>query len=493
MVINHLDRLFVTSDAATIIKESDIHHPAAKMIAMAAKMQENECGDGSNFVISFSGELMAQAQSLLQMGLHPSEILIGYEKASILCHELLEKQVCYSVKDMTDHDEVFKCMKAAVASKQYGLEDLLGNLITKACLHTMGKKGGKLNVDNVRVQKVLGGGIQDSEVIQGMVVIRQSQTSVHRVSNAKVAVFNTNIEMNQGETKGTVLLTTADQLENYSKSEEEQFEKFIKGLAEAGVTVVVGTGSMSEMAVHFFEKYHIMAIKIMSKFEMKRIARAVGATPIVKLGTPSPEELGFAHDVIYKEISSQKCIVFRRDEQENKMATIVLRGSTTSMLDDVERAVDDGVNAIKTMSRDPRMVPGAGATEINLAKKISDYAKTQPGLDQYAIERFAQSLEIIPRVIADNAGLKAEEIIADLYSKTGESNVWGIDVADGKVKDVNELCIYDCWETKSWAMKLAMDAVLTILKVDQIIMSKPAGGPNHTANKAARRPDGYDE
>ena len=491
MVINHLDRLFVTSDAATIIKESDIHHPAAKMIAMAAKMQENECGDGSNLVISLSGELMAQAQSLIQMGLHPSEILIGYEKASIKCHELLEKQVCYTIKDMTNHEEVFKCMKASIASKQYGLEDLLGNLITKACLHTMGKKGGKLNVDNVRVQKILGGGIQDSEVIQGMVVIRQSQTSVHRANDAKVAVFNTNIEMNQGETKGTVLLTTADQLENYSKSEEDQFESFIKGIAEAGIKVVVCTGSMSEMAVHFFEKYHIMAIKIMSKFEMKRIARAVGATPVVKLGTPSPEELGFAHEVTFKEISSQKCIVFRRDEPENKMATIVLRGSTTSMLDDVERAVDDGVNAIKTMSRDPRMVPGAGACEINMAKKISEYAKTQPGLDQYAIERFAQSLEIIPRVIADNAGLKAEEIIADLYAKTGETNVWGIDVADGKVKDVNELCIYDCWDTKSWALKLALDAVLTILKVDQIIMSKPAGGPNAQNAKAARRPDGY--
>jgi T-complex protein 1 subunit theta len=146
------------------------------------------------------------------MGLHPSEILIGYEKASIYCHELMEKQTCYSVKKMDDYDEVFKCMKSSIASKQYGLEDLLGGLITKACLHTMGKKGGKLNVDNVRVQKILGGGIHDSEVIQGMVVIRQSQTSVHRVSNAKVAVFNTNIEMNQGETKGTVLLTTADQL-----------------------------------------------------------------------------------------------------------------------------------------------------------------------------------------------------------------------------------------------------------------------------------------
>jgi len=140
-----------------------------------------------------------------------------------------------------------------------------------------------LNTDNVRVQKILGGGIHDSEVIQGMVVLKMALTSVHRVTKAKVAVFNTNIEMNQGETKGTVLFKNADELQNYSKSEEDTFEKFIKGLAEANVTVVVCTGSMSEMAIHFCEKYKIMAIRIMSKFEMKRIGRAVGATPIVNL------------------------------------------------------------------------------------------------------------------------------------------------------------------------------------------------------------------
>ena len=232
------------------------------------------------------------------------------------------------------------------------------------------------------------------------------------------------------------------------------------------------------MAVHFFEKYHIMAIKIMSKWELKRIARAVGATPIVKLTTPTPSEMGFANEVHFKEISSCKCIVFRRDEEDNKMATIVLRGSTTQLLDDLERAIDDGVNCIKTLSRDPRLVPGAGATEINMAKQITDYAKTQPGLDQYAIERFGQALEVIPRTIAENAGLKAEEVIASLYAQTGESNKFGIDVKDGKVVDVTELGIYDCWETKSWALKLCVDSVLTILKVDQIIMSKPSGGPN---------------
>ena len=160
------------------------------------------------------------------------------------------------------------------------------------------------------------------------------------------------------------------------------------------------------------------------------------------------------------------------------MATIVLRGSTTARLDDIERAIDDGVNTIKTLCRDGRMLPGAGATEINLAKKIQDYAKTQPGLDQYAIERFGQALEIIPRTISENAGHKAETVIADLYAKTADGFIYGIDITTGLPKSVLEMDVLDCWETKSWALKLCVDACLTILKVDQIIMSKPSGGPN---------------
>jgi len=304
------------------------------------------------------------------MGLHPSEILIGYEKAGNFMHKELENQVCYNLKDIRNNEEVLRCMKASVASKQYGLEDLMGGLITQACLYAIpaGKKS--FSTDNIRVQKILGGGIHDSEVIRGMVSIRQSETSIHHVTKCKVAVFNSNIEMNQGETKGTVLFTNAGELENYTKSEEERFEAIIKDLAEHDVRVVVCSGAMSELAIHYFEKYKIMAIKIMSKWELKRIARAVGASPIIKLETPKPDELGWVDEANFTEISSTKCIVFRRDQEENKMATIVLRGSTINMLDDMERAIDDGVNSIKTLCRDNRLLPGAGATEINLAKKI---------------------------------------------------------------------------------------------------------------------------
>jgi len=370
MVINHLERLYVTSDAHTIINESDVHHPAAKMVAQAVKMQENECGDNTNLILTMAGELMQQAAGLISMGLHPSEILIGYDKASKKTLEILETLSTYKLENPHNKADLIKCVKSVVASKQFGQEEFLSNLVGEACMYTMPKNAVKFNVDNVRIQKILGGGLSDSKVIQGVVVTKASETSIKRVTKATVAVYNTNIEMQQGETKGTVLLKNADDLLNYTTGEEEKFEGWIKKLAEAGVQVVVCQGSMSELAIHFFEKYRIMAVKIMSKWELKRVGRACGAVPIVKLECPTPEELGYADEVSFQEISSTWCTVFRRDQEENKMSTIVLRGSTNAQLDDIERAIDNGVNAVKSLIRDNRLVAGAAATEIYLANEI---------------------------------------------------------------------------------------------------------------------------
>jgi T-complex protein 1 subunit theta len=324
---------------------------------------------------------MTQAASLINMGLHPSEIVIGYDKAAKKTMELLETLSVHKLENPRDNAQLKHCIKSVIASKQFGLEDFLSQLIADAAIYAMPSNPVKFNVDNIRIQKVLGGGQNDSKVIHGIVVLKGSETTVRHVTNAKVAVFNTNIEMQQGETKGTVLLHNAAELLGYTKGEEDKFEGFIKKLAEAGVSVVVCQGSMSELAIHFFEKYHIMAVKIMSKWELKRIGRAVGATPIVKLECPTPDEMGYADEVKFVEISSTWCTVFRRDEDENKMATIVLRGSTHAMLDDVERAIDNGVNAVKSLIRDPRLVAGAGATEIYIANEMQKLAKTQPGLD----------------------------------------------------------------------------------------------------------------
>jgi T-complex protein 1 subunit theta len=400
------------------------------------------------------------------MGLHPSEILNGYEKAGKYALEIMEKLTCYTMETPRDVKALTAAVKPAVASKRFGQEDHLAGMIAQASVYCMPNNPTRFSVENIRVQKILGGGLSDSEVVHGMVVTRRSETTHTSAQKCKIAVFNTNIEMNQGELKGTVLLNNADELLNYTKSEEDQFELFIKGLADAGITVVVCSGSCSELAIHFFEKYKMVIVKIMSKWELKRIARSIGATPVVNLKTPQPGELGYAVEVSYREISSRWCTVFRTENDENKLATIVLRGATNAQLDDIERAIDDGVNTIKSLVRDPRMCPGAGASEMYCAHMVGEMGKKDPSLAQYAIEKFGQSFEIFPRTLAENAGLKADTIMAELYAGAEKGLNHGIDCNDGKVKDVNEAQIWDVLDTKTWALKLALDVVLTILKVD---------------------------
>lgn len=486
MVITHIGKLIVTSDAATIVQEVEVQHPAAKMIAMAAQMQEKEAGDGTNFVLTLAGELMQQAENLIQEGLHPSDILVGYEKASKKCLEYLESLVSYQIENLRSKEEVEKCIKSVIASKHYGNEHILAPLVAGAAIYAMPENPRDFSVENVRVTKILGGSLSNSDVIHGMCVIRGSETSVHKVTDAKVAIFNNPLEAESGDTKGTVLLKTAEELQNYTKGEEEVMEKFVKKLSDAGINVVISGGSISEICLHYMEKFNMMVLRIHSKFETRRIASSLGGAILVRLDAPTPEEVGTASEVVCTEISSTQCTIFRRDEEDNRIATIVLRGSTTNMLDDAERAIDDGVNTIKNMTKNSAFCAGAGATEIHLASQIQTYAKCQPGLDQYAVERFGQAFEVIPRTLAENAGHNAEEIIAKLYSETAKSPFYGIDVEDGKVKDMKQLEIFDSMECKSWGIKLAVDAVLTILKVDQIIMSKPAGGPNA---REARAPD----
>eukprot|EP00742_Colponemidia_sp_Colp-10_P000949 GILJ01001029.1.p1 GENE.GILJ01001029.1~~GILJ01001029.1.p1 ORF type:complete len:543 (-),score=112.98 GILJ01001029.1:275-1903(-) len=488
IVINHLDKLFVTSDAATIVKELEIVHPAAKMIVLAAKMQEQEVGDGTNLVIVLAGELLTQAESILRMGLHPSEVISGYEKASKKAIEILDDLVCYTLDDIRNKDKLAYSIRTVIAAKHFGYEDLLSGLIAEACLTVMPRNPKNFNVDNVRVAKILGSNLFETRVLRGLVVTRDAEGSIKHVKNAKVAVFGCPLDTASTETKGTVLLHNADELMNYSKGEENALEKVIKEVADAGVNVIVSGGSIGELALHYIEKYEMMAVKILSKFELRRLCRAIGATALVRVGAPTAEEVGSADEVTTEEIGSQKVTIFRRDTEDSKVATLVVRGSTQNLLDDVERAVDDAVNVVKSFAKDARFVPGAGATEIELAHRIQQFGAATPGLDQYAINKFAETLEIIPRTLAENAGLSATDTLSGLYAAhhKGEKNV-GIDVEAGGVKDVAEAGVLDHLATKMWAIKLAADAALTVLRVDQIIMAKPAGGP------APKGPAGQDE
>jgi len=298
------------------------------------------------------------------------------------------------------------------------------------------------------------------------------------VKNAKIGVFAAGLDLVKPETKPTVTITSADQLKTYNKGEEKLMEEEIKKIADSGVNVLVSGGPIGDIALHFLEQYKIMVVKIGSKFDLRRLCQATAAVPLVRMGKPTAEELGHCDLVSVDEIGGTKVCVFQNNDDNSRLSTIIVRASTQNSLDDFERCIDDGVNTYKGMIKDQRFVPGAGATEIEIARRLETFGDSAPGLDQYAIKKYAEAFEVIPRILAENAGVASIETISTLYAAHQAGKVdAGIDVDDGSVRSAIEMSVFDLYLTKYWAIRLATDAVLTILRIDQIIMAKTAGGP----------------
>ncbi|KAF9691666.1 hypothetical protein EKO04_010461 [Ascochyta lentis] len=487
IVINHLQKMILTSDAATILRELEVVHPAAKLLVMASQQQEAEMGDATNLVIVLAGELLKKAEELIRMGLKTSDIVLGYEKAQNAAQQTLEELVCDKVEDIRSQEELAKAIRTVVAAKQSGSEDFLADLVAEAVLAVLPKNPVNFNVDNVRVVKIMGGALEQSKVVKGMVFARSPEGNVTKATKAKVGVFSCPIDISQTETKGTVLLHNAKEMMDFTTGEEQQVEQAIKELHDSGMRVVVAGSTIGELAQHYLNRYNMLTIKILSKFELRRLCRVVGATPLARLGAPMPDEMGTIDVVETLEIGGDRVTVFRQENEQTRTATLVLRGATQNHLDDVERAIDDGVNVVKAITRDARLVPGAGATEMQLIERIKTIADKTPGLAQYSIRKFAEAFEVIPRTLAESAGLDATEVLARLYvahaaQKGRKDDEWtvGVDIENDDntgTLDAKEEGILDLWVSKSWAIKLATEAARTVLSVDQIIVARQAGGP----------------
>ena len=499
IVINHLQKMILTSDAATILRELDVVHPAAKLVVMASQQQEAEMGDATNLVIVLAGELLKKAEDLLRMGLKTSDIVTGYERAQKFALEELEKLAVDKVEDIRSQSELSKAIRTVIASKQNGSEDFLANMVAEAVLAVLPKNPVNFNVDNIRVVKIMGGSLEQSRVVKGMVFGREPDGSVKKATRAKVGVYSCPIDISQTETKGTVLLHNAKEMLDFTKGEENQLETAIKELYDSGLRVVVAGATVGELAMHYLNRFGILVIRILSKFELRRLCRVVGATPLARLGAPMPDEMGSVDVVETLEIGGDRVTVFRQENESTKTATLVIRGATQNHLDDIERAVDDGVNVVKAITRDPRLVPGAGATEMQLVERIQAFGDITPGLSQYSIRKFGEAFEVIPRTLAESAGLDATEVLSRLYTAHHKKDDWttGVDIEvsflgssglylsnrfkqndDGTgTLDAKDEGILDLMIAKSWAIKLATEAARTVLSVDQIIVARQAGGP----------------
>ena len=486
IVINHLQKTVLTNDAATILRELDVVHPAAKLLVMASQQQEAEMGDATNLVIVFAGELLRRAEELMRMGLKTSDIARGYERAQNEALKVLEELEIDKVTDMRDVSQLSKALRTVIASKQSGNEEVLADMVAEAVLAVLPKNTYNFNVDNVRVVKIMGGSLDQSRVVKGMVFGREPEGNTKKATKAKVGVYSCPIDISQTETKGTVLLKNAQEMLDFTKGEESQMENIVKELHDSGLRVIVAGSTVGELSMHYLNRAGILVLKCPSKFELRRICRVVGATPLARLGAPMPDEMGNVDIVETLEIGGDRVTVFRQENETTRTATLVLRGATQNHLDDLERAVDDGVNAIKAVSRDGRLVPGAGATEMQLVERIGAFADKTPGLAQYAIRKYAEAFEVVPRLLAESAGLDATEVLASLYTAHSQTQsdkgvcCTGVDVEnnDGTgVLDAREEGILDLLVTKNWAFKLATEAARTVLSVDQIIVARQAGGP----------------
>ncbi|KAI9166809.1 T-complex protein 1 [Paramyrothecium foliicola] len=482
VVINHLQKMILTSDAATILRELDVVHPAAKLLVMASQQQEAEMGDATNLVIILAGELLRKAEDLLRMGLKASDIVIGYEKAQAFALSTLEKLAVDKVEDIRDQEELSKAIQTVIASKQNGNEEFLAGLVAEAVLAVLPKNPANFNVDNVRVVKIMGGSLSQSQVVRGMVFPKEPDGAVKKAQRAKVGVFTCPIDVSQTETKGTVLLHNAKEMMDFTAGEESQLETAIKELHDSGLRVVICGDRIGDLAMHYLNRFGILAIRILSKFELRRVCRVVGATPLARLGAPMPDEMGNIDIVETLEIGGDRVTVFRQENEVTRTATLVLRGATQNHLDDVERAVDDGVNVVKAITKDPRLVPGAGATEVQLSARIQAHSEKTPGLSQYAIKKYGEAFEVVPRTLAESCGLDATEVLSKLYAAQhkNEDGDTGVDVENSDntgILDANESGILDLLASKQWAIKLATEAARTVLSVDQIIVARQAGGP----------------
>ncbi|XP_953659.1 chaperonin (T-complex protein 1 (TCP1), theta subunit) [Theileria annulata] len=490
LIVNHIDKKFVTSDCNTILAELEVVHPVGKIVLSSVESQKLQFGDGSNTLVALLGELLTNAGELLQDGVHISDIRKGYEIAFNKLMEHLPSLVCYNIKDLRDHESLRRVLYTAMNSKFSYMSEFLSKLVTDAVISVMPTDVSMFDPENIRVVKLTGGSLMESNLVNGLVLIREPLGSVKKAYNCRVLVLSVGLEFSGPETKGTVLLKTAEQLLNYTKGEEREMETVIKSISDKGVGVIVCNGAVSEMALHFCNKYNILVLKLVSKFDLRRVCRTTRSQAVMNLSQllPQPadlqngetpevnEEFGYVESMELTEISSKKCVIIRA--KDSRVNTIILKGATNNQLDEVERGIDDAVALVDNLKVDGKFLPGAGAVELQLSVLLKKFSDTVSGLERYAVEAFAKSLQVVPKILATNAGVDCETLLTNLLSLHENGKIHScVDIETGSCGDSVELKVFDHYQTKHNLLTLCYEALMTILTVDQIIVAKPAGGP----------------
>ncbi|MFX1509656.1 MAG: thermosome subunit alpha [Promethearchaeota archaeon] len=481
MLVDSFGDVTITNDGATILKEIDVEHPAAKMIVEVAKTQDDEVGDGTTSSVVLAGELLKQAEMLIDQKIHPTVIVEGYRKATEKALEVLDSVALDDSSDAMLKKVAMTSMQSKVVSEfRKFLSDLAVRAIQRITDTVDGAKSA--DIDNVKVEKKQGGTIRDTMFIEGIVLDKEI---VHpgmekSVSNPKIALIQSAFEVEKTEFTAKIDIREVSQMQAFLDEEERMLREMVAKVKKIGANVVLCQKGIDDVAQHFMAQEGIVAVRRIKESDMEKLARATGGKLISNLDELTKKDLGTAQLLEERKIADDK-MVFVEGCKNPKAVSILLRGSTDLAVDEAERALHDALCVIRNVVEDGRVVAGGGSPEIQVARQLQEYAESLPGREQLAVIAFAEAMEIIPKTLAENAGLDPIDIIADLKARHEKGEVSaGVDGIKGKVGDLAKANVWEPLVVKRQAVKSASEVSQMLLRIDDVIASKGmegGGGP----------------
>jgi archaeal chaperonin len=481
MLVDSMGDVVVTNDGVTILKEMDVEHPAAKMLVEVAKTQDQEAGDGTTTAVILAGELLKRAEDLIEQNIHPTIISQGYRLASNKALELLQ-QVSHPVA-IADHDTLNRIAVTSMSSKSVSFNrDMMGEIAVKAVTAVAEKKGTGyyVDLDNIQLIKKQGGSMADTQLIEGVIVDKEKVHSgmPSRVDSPKIALLDAALEIKKTEIDAKIEINDPNQLNAFLQEEENMLRRMVDQVKKSGANVVLCQKGIDDLAQHFLAKEGIYAVRRVKKSDMEKLAKATGANIVSKVSELTPEDVGSAGTVEERKIG-EDALTFVTGAKRARAVSILIRGGTEHVIDEIERSLDDALNVVAVAVEDGRFVLGGGATAEELAMHLRDEAAKVGGREQIAFESFAESLETIPRTLAENAGLDPIDILIELRKahKSGQKNA-GVNVLAGKVDDMQTLKVLEPIRVGRQAIESATDAAVMILRIDDVIASKSSPPPS---------------
>ncbi|CAB3288836.1 Thermosome subunit [Methanocaldococcus lauensis] len=474
MLVDELGDIVVTNDGVTILKEMSVEHPAAKMLIEVAKTQEKEVGDGTTTAVVIAGELLRKAEELLDQNIHPSVIINGYEMARNKAVEEL-KDIAKEVKP-EDTEMLKKIAMTAITGK--GAEkarEQLAEIVVDAVKAVVDEETGKVDKDLIKVEKKEGAPIEETTLIRGVVIDKErvNPQMPKKVENAKIALLNCPIEVKETETDAEIRITDPAKLMEFIEQEEKMIKDMVEKIAATGANVVFCQKGIDDLAQHYLAKKGILAVRRVKKSDMEKLAKATGARIVTKIDDLTPEDLGEAGLVEERKVAGD-AMIFVEQCKHPKAVTILARGSTEHVVEEVARALDDAIGVVKCALEEGKIVAGGGATEIELAKRLRKFAETVAGREQLAVKAFADALEVIPRTLAENSGLDPIDMLVKLraaHEKEG-GEVCGLDVFEGEVVNMLERGVVEPLKVKTQAIDSATEASVMLLRIDDVIAAE---------------------